>query len=51
VILGIGAVVLVVGMAAVRSASNGTRRLGWQIEAAGVAVLAVAWGLATAPSG
>ena len=51
VVLGIGTLVLLLGVAAVRLPSNGTRRLGWQIEAAGVALLAVAWGLATAPSG
>ncbi len=49
VAIAFGAGLLLIGMAAVRWRTHGARRLGWQIEAAGVAVLAVGWGLATAP--
>ena len=50
-VIAFGAMLLLIGIAAVRWPTHGASRLGWQIEAAGVAVLGVAWGLATAPPG
>lgn len=42
----LGSGLLVIGIAMVRSRLGARRRVGWQVEAAGVAVLAIGWGLA-----
>ena len=46
-----GSCLLLIGLLAVRSTAAARSRLGWQFQAAGVAVLAVAWALATTKAG
>ena len=47
IVVGVGVVLLLIGAATLRSGPDSIRRVGWQVEAAGVAALGVGWILAS----